>query len=861
MDRGRYRDHGTGSGPDAPGVDWIGSHPWEDEMAQRERRQVPEVRRPRGVAWRSLQADGLVWEGQVFLVGADFDMAARMIVTRERIALVRGGGIILEATRDWLRPAPRLLPDGNVLLSITPDSAPGTAGAPETLLLRMREGRGDASHLVTLLGGGRSRRGVSRAPALAPRPLPVVPVDADDPLDWARPASRSAQASAGPVDRAGRPAAQDAPWSRSRRQQPPIDVPVATVSGAAAGATATPAGSEPYVLPPPKSPEPSGRYYDWNLPPDEVVSSRGSRRRRGWLLRLGGLLTLILAAVTVAALASNRDPGDRTLEGARVTVPAGVGGLAGPASPIATATSAATGSDTVTATAAAAAAPSNEPGDDLPAAGNEQTAVALGVGSDLSPTSTTAPVQAPPALPTDAVATATPAKDVAAQAVTETATPTATPNATVTTVATEEPQPSPTPADVATQPVKEPVVTSAPMIATIATATATPVVAPTETAPPTATEEPATATEGATEPPVTATATATQAREPTETPVPEPTETPAPTEPPAFPTQLASVAEEGYTAPAFEEGAFRITIESTMKGPALPSLGLPDNPYGDWLVAVVYVYNWSDSPANFAMPDFGLVTADPAVSFMPLDSGTSLVGSTLGFKLPLGSTDVVALTPGEGYRIGLLFTADPLGSGFSLAYGAAVAGLQSSLEASPNATELGAAPSNPDLLETSVTGVVDGDTITVEIDGIETTVTYAGVRAPAPDACYGPESTDANAAIVAAGDTVYLEREATDETKDGALLRDVWIDLDGASVLVANQLAAVGAVDVLSGTPNDRFTSWLEVTVANAAFTGEGLWSACGGEVGDGSGGPAAVAAPANGFALLPRPPALGGEG
>lgn len=822
-------------------------------MAQGERRQVPEVRRPRGVAWRSLQADGLVWEGQVFLVGADFDMAARLIVTRERLALARGGGIILEAPREWFRPAPRLLPDGNVLLTVTPDADAGK-GDSETLLLRMREGWSDASHLVTLLGGSRSRRRASRpAGAGSATPVPVIPVDPDDPLNWARPGGGPTEASAGapgPTDETPR---QDPPWSRSRRGQPPIDVPVAVPAATEAGATVATAKHEPYVLPPPKAPASHGRYYDWNLPPEEVVPSRGNRRRRGWILRLSGLFALILVAVAVAALADDRGSGDRTLEGARITGPAGVGGVADAA----TETPTGSASDLVTATAdpSIASGPGDR-NDSLPQAVNEQTAVALGVGSDLSPTATTAPVEAPPALPTDAIPTPTRPLDEATTAVedsqaepatqtltpappTETEVPTAAPTASATETATTVPT------------------RAALAMATIATATATPEA--TATAPPTATAVPATATPGPTAEPTPPPATAT-AEPPTATLEPVATETPAPTAPPAFPTQVASVAEAGYTAPAFEAGALRLTVESTMKGSSLPSLGLGANPYGDWLVAVVYVYNWSDAAATLAMPDFGLITADPAVSFMPLDSGTGLIGSTLGFQLPLDSTDVVTFLPGEGHRIGLLFTAEPLGSGFSLQYGTAIVGIQSSLAASPNVPELGAPPADPDLLEATVTGVIDGDTITVERDGVEAAVTYIGVRAPDPDACYGPEATAANGAIVAPGDTVYLEREVTNENDDGALPRDVWIDLDGASVLVANELAAAGAVNIRPDSVNVRFLSWLEVTVANAAFQGLGLWGACGGEVGDGSGG-AAAAVPASAFALLPRPPALTGEG
>ena len=89
---------------------------WEVEMLHRDEEQhrstrdVPPVGRPRGAAWRSLQADGVVWEGQVVLVGADVDLAARMIVTHRRVAFVRGGEIVLEIPRDWLRPEPVVTP-------------------------------------------------------------------------------------------------------------------------------------------------------------------------------------------------------------------------------------------------------------------------------------------------------------------------------------------------------------------------------------------------------------------------------------------------------------------------------------------------------------------------------------------------------------------------------------------------------------------------------------------------------------------------------------------------------------------------------------------------------------------------------
>ena len=51
--------------------------------------QSPDVARPRGATWRSLQSDGIEWEGQVLLVGGEVDLAARLIITKRRLALVR----------------------------------------------------------------------------------------------------------------------------------------------------------------------------------------------------------------------------------------------------------------------------------------------------------------------------------------------------------------------------------------------------------------------------------------------------------------------------------------------------------------------------------------------------------------------------------------------------------------------------------------------------------------------------------------------------------------------------------------------------------------------------------------------------
>ena len=64
---------------------------------------APEIRRPRGSAWRRLEAEGVVWEGQVVLIGEEVDLAARLIVTRRRVAFVREGSVVLTPVRGRAR--------------------------------------------------------------------------------------------------------------------------------------------------------------------------------------------------------------------------------------------------------------------------------------------------------------------------------------------------------------------------------------------------------------------------------------------------------------------------------------------------------------------------------------------------------------------------------------------------------------------------------------------------------------------------------------------------------------------------------------------------------------------------------------
>ncbi len=373
-------------------------------------RETPLVGRPRGAAWRALQADGVVWEGQVYLVGDDVDLAARMIVTHRSVAFARGGTIVLDIPRAWLRPAPMLKWDGTVVLSI---SAPGSTPYSErdTLPIRMRDGHPAAGHVIAMFAGNGARRMPADAPpgddfarAMLP-PLPQASIPAALPERV-----RSNGAATNIFD--------DPDVFPGRAPDPARSF--GTTNGSRPQAASAANGLDP-VIRQPAAPVSTASQRDWNLQPpllaNHLVPRSHRRNRWTWALRLGGLVGLLAAA---ALFGTGHIPTD--FGGSRA---------APPALPSATASSRSTqapsAADLPPTTAASLAA--------------NQTAVALGVGGpDAEPTVALQPIV--PTFPPAPSANASHGADVAA-AVPTVAVPKPTPPAPT---ATSEPPPTQPPA-------------------------------------------------------------------------------------------------------------------------------------------------------------------------------------------------------------------------------------------------------------------------------------------------------------------------------------------------------------------------------------------------------------------------------
>ncbi|HVL25666.1 MAG TPA: thermonuclease family protein [Thermomicrobiales bacterium] len=827
----------------------------------------PEVGRPHAKAWRALEAEGIRWEGQVLIVGAQ-DLPARLILTRERLALVANGDIALDIPREWLRPEPRLAAENGVRLSITPEGASEREAQP--MMLRARDGRGAAAQLVAVLTGRPlpvEQRGtdhphimaeipawkttVGAAPSIALPPLPDFgdeddapqqawpPVEHEGVVAAHRPRPRPASPSDRPRER--RPESIAA-WTDRHLEAEPGPVPMAVSRTARRQGTLADGVT----------------VADEAVPAAAATAEQRGGQRVVWALRAAILLILVgtaayfgrdRLALDVDAL-RDRIPSDvqRTLgiadDEPEVAQTGQLGASTGDEGKVSDGTDGAS-DDTLTSAEAAAqteealavggttsALPPTSAGD-VP----EDPTASQNQGGAIVPTEEPAPTDEPiateePVVPTEEpvveptaepLPTEEPAPTQApeptiepTQAPEPTAEPTIEPSAEPTVASTAEPTTEPT-AEPTTEPTAEPTTepTAEPTVEPTVAPTTAPVVAPTAEATETTTPEaPATPT-------VATTPEATETAEAEETPAPTPT-----TEP-----QAPSVAPETTPEQAVVADGFRYTIEGASVGETVPELPEINSVggYGEWVVLSVYGENLADSEQVFDMGAFRLLADGQEVQ---VDVGNAWVSGLAGNTPAYGNTDAILWAAGEGHRFVLTFLAPPEAQTLVLEAGDQRIDLAPALE---NPTPLVGdeqTPAASDLLQGKVVDVIDGETILVEIDGTQIPVRYLGVDAPTGDACYAGEATKANGELVV-GKAVTIERQATNTDARGNWVRDVWVaNADGQPTLVSAQLVAQGAAKADISVPNTRFAGWLTQSQAQAQAADAGLWSTCGDESG-----------------------------
>jgi micrococcal nuclease len=132
-----------------------------------------------------------------------------------------------------------------------------------------------------------------------------------------------------------------------------------------------------------------------------------------------------------------------------------------------------------------------------------------------------------------------------------------------------------------------------------------------------------------------------------------------------------------------------------------------------------------------------------------------------------------------------------------------------------------------------VTGVVDGDTIEVDLGGQHEKVRLLGIDTPEthhptkPVQCFGPEASEHTAELLPAGTEVRLERDDEERDDYGRLLAYVYRRPDDLFVNLA--LVQQGYASLLTIRPNVAHLADLTAAESSARRQDLGLWGHCGG--------------------------------
>lgn len=131
-------------------------------------------------------------------------------------------------------------------------------------------------------------------------------------------------------------------------------------------------------------------------------------------------------------------------------------------------------------------------------------------------------------------------------------------------------------------------------------------------------------------------------------------------------------------------------------------------------------------------------------------------------------------------------------------------------------------------LEATVERVVDGDTISVLLDGGSVSVRYIGVDTPEPGwpepepECFSEEATDLNRELVEGRRVRLVVGEEPFDPYD-RLLAYVY----AGSRMVNAELIRAGAAETLTIPPNDRFADRFAQLEGQARAGGRGIWGSC----------------------------------
>lgn len=157
---------------------------------------------------------------------------------------------------------------------------------------------------------------------------------------------------------------------------------------------------------------------------------------------------------------------------------------------------------------------------------------------------------------------------------------------------------------------------------------------------------------------------------------------------------------------------------------------------------------------------------------------------------------------------------------YELATGEWIAAFLVDLEEAPTVTDQQQQPAPPGE-QALVERVIDGDTISVILNGETYRLRYIGMDTPEAGDTFGSDATAKNREMVD-GQTVYLEKDVSETDRFSRLLRHVWL---ANGTLVGEELVRLGYAYASSYPPDVKYQDRMRQAQQEATAAGRGLWA------------------------------------
>lgn len=134
-----------------------------------------------------------------------------------------------------------------------------------------------------------------------------------------------------------------------------------------------------------------------------------------------------------------------------------------------------------------------------------------------------------------------------------------------------------------------------------------------------------------------------------------------------------------------------------------------------------------------------------------------------------------------------------------------------------------------------VVRVIDGDTISVVLNGTNETIRFLGIDTPEtshptkPVECYGEEASQRLSQLLPRDSVVRLERDIEGRDRYDRILAYVYLPSEPNDIHLNWLMVAEGYATTLPIDPNRTYRSVLAEAERQAKTSNRGLWGACGG--------------------------------